>query len=381
MRLAFNTFAGMENQQRVVMLASNDLATDQRIKKMCSSIEQLGYSITLIGRVLPDSLPMDRPYTTKRIRLLFNKGALFYTELNIRLFFLLLFTSFDVVHANDLDTLLPAFLVSKLKGKKLVYDSHEIFPEVPEVQGRWVKKVWQILERFLVSRLDAMITVNDSIAAYYHKKYGLQVKTIRNIPERKTLQRLQNRIDLDLPSDAFILIAQGTGINVDRGMEELVEALKNLQGVLLLLVGSGDVIPKLKRQVEEEKLTHCVRFVDRLPYDEMMQYTFNANLGVTLDKPTSLNYAFSLPNKIFDYIHAGIPVLASDLVEIRKIVTDYNVGILLESVDPACIRSAIESMRNDPDFPNSFIPYLSKAKSELTWEKEAQLLASFYPAV
>jgi len=349
------------------------------VRKMCNSLIKLGYLIELIGRENPDSKPLNRPYKTKRFKLWINKGGLFYANLNIRLFFYLLFSKYDRIHANDLDTLLPAYLISKLRKKPLVYDTHEIFTEVPEIQGRWVKKVWVFLENKLFPKLKYIITVNHSIADFYQQKFNRKdILVIRNIPEKKSVVKTKSKSDLDLPFDRFIIIVQGSGINIDRGIEEVVLSLKKLNQILLLIVGSGDAIPKLKKMTSIEKLEGKVKFIARLPYEQMMQYTMNANLGISVDKPTSLNYEFSLPNKIFDYIRAGIPLLVSDLIEVVAVVKEYKIGLIIKDVDPVEIAQAVQKFQDKVEAPDVLSENLKKASAELNWENDAKVLEKIY---
>ena len=167
---------------RIIISATNDLSTDQRIKKICETLYALNFDIVLIGRKLSNSLPLNRKYRTIRMKLLFKKGVLFYAEYNIRLFFQLLFLKKDILLSNDLDTLLPNYLISKMFFKKLVYDSHELFTEVPElIERRGVQKVWLSIEKFIFPKLKNVYTVNNSIASYYSNKYTVSVGIVRNI--------------------------------------------------------------------------------------------------------------------------------------------------------------------------------------------------------
>src|SRR5690606_31110799 len=159
--------------------------------------------------------------------------------------------------------------------------------------------------------------------------YGVAVEVVRNIPMARELGPLPSRKELDLPEDRFILVLQGSGINVDRGGEEAVLAMKDLPEALLLVIGGGDAGPARERLVQEHDLADCVRLIGRMPYERMMQYTRNADLGLSLDKDTNLNYRFSLPNKLFDYFRAHIPVLATDLPEVAALVRRYNAGIVI----------------------------------------------------
>ena len=169
--------------KKVIISVINDLVTDQRVNKVAQTLSNNGYSVLLLGRLLPKSMPIKRAYQTKRMTLLFKKGVLFYIEMNIRIFLFLLFHKFDIALSNDLDTLLPNYLVTTLKRKKLVYDSHEIFPEVPEVINRkFIKTFWEKLEKFLIHRIKFAYTVNASVSEYYYNKYGIKMQIVRNVP-------------------------------------------------------------------------------------------------------------------------------------------------------------------------------------------------------
>ena len=136
--------------KKIIISVTNDLSTDQRVKKVCGTLNAMNYDILLIGRKRPTSLKLKRPYRTKRMKLIFNKGALFYAEFNIRLFILLVFSKVDIYHANDLDTLLANYLAAIIRRKPIVYDSHEYFTGVPEIQNKkLVKKVWLNIEKFI----------------------------------------------------------------------------------------------------------------------------------------------------------------------------------------------------------------------------------------
>lgn len=137
--------------------------------------------------------------------------------------------------------------------------------------------------------------------------------------------------------DKKIILLQGAGINVDRGAEEAVASMAFIDNAILLIIGGGDVILQLKQMVIKGNLSSKIIFIDKLPPDELAAWTKLADIGLTLDKDTNINYRLSLPNKIFDYIHAGIPVLTSNLIEVKKIVENYNVGKVTEDHNPETI--------------------------------------------
>jgi glycosyltransferase involved in cell wall biosynthesis len=233
--------------KKIIVSVTNDLATDQRVYKVCSTLEKIGYNIVLLGRILPNSLPLNRTYTTKRFKLFFNKGPLFYAEINIRICIYLLLNKADVLLSNDLDTLASNYFASKIKRIPLVYDSHEYYTGVPELQGRpIVKKIWEKIEGFIFPKLKYVYTVNKVIADVYSEKYKVDVEIVRNAALKWKPLEKKTRMDLGLPNDKRIIIFQSAGINIQRGMEELVESMQYIENTLLLIIGSGDALPVLK---------------------------------------------------------------------------------------------------------------------------------------
>lgn len=363
-------------KRKVIVSVINDLVTDQRVTRTCSVLFELNYDVLLIGRKQKKSKPLEkRDYDCKRMKLLFEQGPQFYFFFNIRLFFVLLFTKADALLANDLDTLLPNYLVSKIKGIPLIYDSHEIFCEVPELQNNSTKKrIWEFIEKKIVPKLKKCVTVNESIASYFSKKYNTPFIYVRNIPDYNKITAIKTRQELNLPIGKKIVILQGAGINVQRGAEELVESFKYLNdNYLLLIIGSGDVIDLLKENCVKFELNSKIKFIDKIPASELRHFTANANLGITIDKDTNMNYHFSLPNKVFDYIHAGIPILATKLPEIQNIITKYNIGIFIDNHNPNHIAEKINEIINSPNY----LEYKSNtviASVENNWKAEKQKL-------
>lgn len=355
-----------------IVTVSNDLATDNRVNKTCNVLKESGYKVILIGRKRKNSIPLkSQNHQCIRLNLLFDKGPFFYAELNIRFFFFLLFSSVDLIFSNDLDTLPAAFLAHKLKFKsKLVYDSHELFTEAPELEGRFVKKIWERIEKIIFPKLNYIITVNDSIAAIFKSKYNKELVVVRNIGEQINLTNIKSKEELGLPTDKKIIIIQGSGLNVERGIEEAIEAMLYVHGAVLVIVGDGDVIPNAKILVEKLKLSSRVLFFGKRPYTDLMQFTHYADIGLALDKPKSLNYKFALPNKLFDYINTQTAVISSNLIEIEKIVKRYAIGLVIEQTEPKLIASAINSLIENPELLASYQNNCKAAGKIENWENE-----------
>jgi glycosyltransferase involved in cell wall biosynthesis len=369
------------SRKKIIVSVTNDLVTDNRVQRVCDFLHKHDFEITLVGRKLKNSLAIQNlPYKTKRFRLLFNKGPLFYAAFNLRLFFYLLFRKTDFLLANDLDTLLANHYAKKFKsGVKLIYDSHEYFTGVPELTTRpKIQKIWKRIEKKCLPKVDAMYTVNQSIADLYKNEYGIESYVVRNISSPPSDNQTKTRKELGLPEDKKIIIFQGAGINVDRGAEELIEAIKLLNNSVLIFVGSGDVIPALKLKVETEKLNEKVKFFDKVPYRQLLNFTTVSDLGVSLDKDSNINYRYSLPNKLFDYIHCGIPVLVSDLPEIKKIVLEYDIGLVISNHQPEEIAKKIEQIFSDAELYAQFKKNTQATAANLNWVNECRVLEKIY---
>jgi glycosyltransferase involved in cell wall biosynthesis len=367
--------------KRVVISVISDLVTDQRVHKVATTLHNHGMEVVLIGAKRSTSKHLEnRAYTTKRISLWFQKGFAMYAEWNLRLFFKLFICKADILLANDLDTLLPNFLHAKMRSKQLVYDSHEYFTEQEEVQNRkLVKKIWTTIEQFIFPKLKYAYTVNESIANIYRENYRVTVKVVRNVP------LLQNKAITDtysIPKECLgkkILISQGTGINANRGYEELIQAMHYIPNdFILCIVGSGLVLDNLKELVHKENLNSKVLFMGVLNPADLAAFTAKAFCGFTLDKPTCLNYVYSLPNKLFNYLHAGVPVIGSALPEVEKIITTCNVGIVIKEVQPKLIADAVLQLANDASLYTNYKANTIKAKQELCWEQDAKVLLEIF---
>jgi glycosyltransferase involved in cell wall biosynthesis len=352
--------------KRIIIAVTNDLVTDQRISRIADTLAGAGYSVVLVGRLLSNREPLFRKYKTKRFRLSFNKGMMFYANYNIRLFFYLIFHKFDIVLSNDLDTLLASVLASKIKYKKCVYDSHEYFTEVPELVNRNIqKKAWEVIEKFTLPKTDYRYTVSQSIADEYFAKYGKRFDVIRNLPIKKSnLKREKSNI----------IIYQGA-LNKGRGIELMIETMEHMPDNELWIVGAGDIEKELMLLTKERGLEDRVRFLGRIPFEELKDITTKAIVGLSLEEDLGKNYRYALPNKLFDYIQAQIPVLVSDLPEMKRVVEEYKIGEILENRNPNDVALQIFRIIEKSD---SYKATLSKASAELCWENEKIKLLNIF---
>jgi glycosyltransferase involved in cell wall biosynthesis len=367
--------------KKVYISVINDLCTDQRVHRIASTIRNSGHTVTLVGRKLKDSREFHlKDIRIKRFRLWINTGFLFYACYNIRLFFYLLFKKGPMILvSNDLDTLPANFLVSRLRRAKLVYDSHEYFTEVPELIGRdFVKRFWQTIEKLLVPRVHSAYTVNESLAKMYSAKYGIEFGVLRNVPDNQYTE--QEIIIPELFEKEGFIIYQGS-VNKDRGLEELIDLIATDKKYRLAIAGNGDRIQRLKETVLEKGLVENIHFFGKLEPSRLKSLTRKAGLGLSLEKKTNLNYYYALPNKLFDYINAGIPVLCSEFPEMKKIVENYKVGMIVDPEDRKKIKESLDVMISDEKKRKEWVENAKIASKELSWDNEKKKIKNIYNKV
>jgi glycosyltransferase involved in cell wall biosynthesis len=360
------------NKKRVIISVSNDLSNDQRVHRICTSLCNNGYDIVLCGRSLKNSIKISsRIYPTRRFRLLFNKGALFYASLNLRLFIFLLFSKSDIFLSNDLDTLLANTLAAKIRGKKLIYDSHELFTEVPELANSKTKKnIWKFIEKRCIRKANATYTVCQPIADYYNNLYNIKMKVIRNVPFKK-------QSTTDINNRENILIYQGA-LNKDRGIELIIEAMTEIDNYKLIIAGTGDLQNEFKQLANNYNLNDKVTFTGHLDFESLHKLTCKAKLGLSVEQGNSLNYKFGLPNKLFDYIQAGLPVLCSDFIEIKRIVDEFGVGETVNINNAKSLAKHINQILKESQKLEEYHKNCKKAAEVLNWENEVIILEEIF---
>jgi glycosyltransferase involved in cell wall biosynthesis len=374
--------------KRVIVCVISDLVTDQRVHKVSLTLRDAGHDVLLIGARRRHSLPLlPRTYRARRISMLFQRKMLFYTEFNLRLFFRLLLARGDIFLGNDLDVMPAVWLAGRLRGKPVVYDTHEYFLGMPELEGRpMVAKVWRLIEGFIFPRLRYIYTICGSFCDLYRKDYGKELRVVRNVPYRAVADLktpLPADIEQRLPNGKFFLLFQGAGINPERGVEELVMAMTRLDPARfhLVIIGGGDIFHRIEEMVRVEGLTDRITVLPKVPFEMLRSVTQRADLGLSLDKPTNINHLYGLPNKIFDYLHSGVPVLVSRLKELEMIVNSYEVGDFIGSHDPAHIAEKIIEIAGDPGRLERWRRNTEKVREECNWEKEGSIIVEIFEQV
>ncbi len=361
----------MQKQKTVILSVTNDLVSDQRVHKVASTLLNNNFKVILVGRKLRNSKNITkRTYKTFRFNLVFNKGFLFYAEYNTKLFFYLLFKNFDILNSNDLDSLPANYLLSVIKRKKIVYDSHEFFTEVPELVNRpKVKNFWLSIEKHILPKIKYSYTVSPEIANEYKKLYDINMGLIFNFPFKLDVT---NHI-----KNEKIIIYQGA-LNIGRGLETIILAMKNIENAKLQIIGSGDIETQLKQLTIKNNLSNKIEFIGQISFENLYKYTINASIGISLEENIGFNYKYALPNKLFDYINAEIPVLVSNLPEMAKIVKEYEVGEIVTDYSEKGISKQLNNILNNNELLLKYSTNTKNAKNVLNWKNQENTLLKFY---
>jgi len=352
----------------VIITVSNNLVTDHRVAKMTGYLKSRGYKVLVWGRKWPGK-DYRQEENVRRFNLWFNKGPLFYLNLNCRLFFALLTHRADFFLAVDLDTLPACRLAGILRRTPVVFDSHEYFPEVPELQHRrFTKFIWLTMQDWLVPGVFAGITVSKGLVNLYKERYQLDFKLVRNIPSAT-----RSSIPIRKVNGHPVVYYQGA-LNVGRGLEEAIQAMAFLPGYRLLIVGRGDLEDELKQLADNLNLNGQVHFIGAVPFHELPKYAVQAHVGLCLLQNLGLNYYHSLPNRLFDYPMLGLPILASDFPDIHDFIEQYETGLLTSSMEPSELAAIIRRICEDEMLRDRIGENMKATASLLSWENEVKQL-------
>ncbi len=364
----------MTIKKKIIVSVTNDISTDQRVEKVCNYLYSRGWEVVLVGRKLPGSNEVTRKYRIVRFKLWFNKGILFYLTYNIRLLFYLLFNKSDYYLSNDIDTLPANYFASIFTSRPIIFDAHEAFSEVPELINRKFKKlIWRWVEKRMISRTKKAYTVSKGVAEFYKTITGKSMEIVYNYPILNTEAK---NTAIVLSQNKKNIIYQGA-VNKGRGINLAIQSMQNVDAILHI-VGVGDEYEKMKELAEKLRLAEKVVFYGRILPDELKSITLQADLGISLEEDLGLNYRYSLPNKLFDYIMAEVPVLVSDLPEMKSIVLESRVGEVLNSRKPKEVAAKIVEMLNNESKLKQYKENCKIASKKYCWEEQESLLDEIF---
>jgi glycosyltransferase involved in cell wall biosynthesis len=364
--------------RRILFTVTNDLQFDQRMRRICGTLSNAGYDVTLIGRrpISPSSTLSQTPYTQIQLAgLIFTKGKLFYLEFNLRLLLFLLFKPCDAICSIDLDTAVPGIIAAKLRKKIHIFDAHELFTHVPEVARRpRIQAIWEKVQAFTFKHCNTAFTVGPAIAHYFTEKYHKPVQVVRNMPRASVVAHTDTAHFAAIENKKFILY-QGA-LNEGRGLELLIQAMVNIP-CELVLAGEGDVSEPLRKLTQSLHLENKVHFLGMIPPHQLPALTKLAYIGFNVSENVGLSYYLSLNNKFFDYTQSHLPSLINPYPEYKQLLSEFQVGLLTEPTVESIIEQASELL-NNPSLYQELKSQCIAASEKWTWEQETPKLLSIF---
>ena len=360
----------MNNPKRIVCTVTNDLNYDQRMIRICTSLTEAGYDVTLVGFKRKTSKPIiERPFKQVRLSIIAEQGKIMYFHYWLNLFFFLLFRKADVLCAIDLDTIMPVYYASKIRGLKRVYDAHEIFTDLKEVISRpSVHKMWTWIANHTVPNFPVGYTIGECYAEDFKKRYGVDYGVVRNA----TILR---PVSIPEKPEHFILY-QGA-VNVGRCFEQLIPAMKQVNA-RLIVCGEGNFFAEAVALVKEYRLDDKVVFKGYVPPADLSAYTIQAYVGITLFEDTSLSNRLSLANRFFDYMHYGVPQLCIKYPEYERINAQFEIASLVADPTPDSIAAALNELLTNTAHYHTLQQNCLRAREKYCWQEEAKKLVLIY---
>ncbi len=356
----------------IICTVTNDLSYDQRMIRICTSLAQQGYNVTLVGRKMKQSIPLlSFPFKQKRLNCFFTKGPLFYAEYNLHLLFWLLFQKADCICAIDLDTILPCLFASKLKKTKRIYDAHELFCEMKEIVTRPSRyKMWKWIERFAVPKFNHGYTVSHPIAEEFKKMYGVDYAVVRSVPVAESREPI-------VESDQEVFFLYQGAVNEGRSFETLIPAMKKVDAPLHIY-GDGNFLQQTKKLIEENQQQQKIFMKGKLQPQDLKNITVSAYAGITLFENNGMSNYLSLANRFFDYIQAGVPQVCVNYPAYKEINQTYDIALLIPDTGEQAIADGLNLLLHDTVLYNRLKTNCIKAREVLNWQEEEKQLITFY---
>ncbi len=377
--------------------------TDVRVMREATALVEAGFDVSIIDIEGDPALPTEEEIQGVSVKHIIMPN--WFTPTCFKPYFLIKATqmfvyrivrlmniSADVYHAHDETALLACYIAARLQGKPLIFDAHEIplfqLPLSEMNRGRrWLRLLSALLLRHIIPHSAGIITVSPPIAQeIYNLYHGPEVTLIRNIPAYREVKKNDRlRQYLGLGPETRIALYQG-GLWADRQLDRLIRAARFLeQDIVMVMMGDGskETISQLKALILSEGVTDRVKIISAVPYEELLDWTASADLGLIVYSPDySLNVQMCLPNKLFEYLMAGLPILSSQLDAVAEIINIYNVGQIVSSLAPADVSAAINAMLRDPAaLDRMHHNALEAVRYEINWEKESQVLVHLYQII
>ena len=355
--------------------------TDSRITNIYESLSALGKDVKVIGFNWYSG-NYDNPKDWFIYKINRRPAFLFYLKSAAKLFLKLLDITADIYVAEDVYTLPVTAIIAKGRRKKLYYNSREFFTSIGGLAGKSsVQKLIAAIEKFFIKYVDVVTVTGEMDKEFIEKLYHpKEIIVIRNIPRKispKPEKIFNLREKFGIPEKSVILIYQGM-LQKGRGIYQSIEAVKTIANTALVLIGYGPDEDKIKMLIDEENLRDKVFLTGAVEHKELLNYTASGDIGLTLIENISTSYYYALPNKLFEYLNAGLCVLSSPLPQMKKIVDEYKVGETVNPENQEEINDAVKKLSENSELLEKYKLNAASAREELNWENEFEKVKRYF---
>jgi len=366
----------MKAETDVVFALTGDVHRNARALKQIRSLAGQGWSVHVLAlKGDADVVEMPSGVHVETVELRHSRGFRFFREVHARMSAAALDVPASVYHASDLYVLPAMALAARSNGADYTYDSRELYPHVASTVGRpWVGWYWSYVEERYIRGSAAVFTVSRKIADHLSATYGIRAPVlVRNVPQKRELPEVSDRLArLAGLSESTPIILHLGQMRRGRGCETLVRAMQLVDRGCLVFLGYGPEKDSLRRLSESLSLDSRIRFLDPVPADDVLEVASGAHVGVTMLEDTCLNHRYALPNKLFDYLAAGVPVLAAHLPELRSVIQGYNVGRTVDPSDAGAVADALNNMIASERDRSAWIANAHRMAETFNWEIASQ---------
>jgi len=377
--------------KKIVHIVLNPFTHDSRVIRECKSLANEGYNVTVIAYWMEGSELEESEYGYKIIRIpIITKSwstnpliqIIKYIEFLIKSLLIIRNIKPDICHGHNPDGFLIGYFSKLFWQSKLIYDSHELWGYTSHLNSSSsiLYKIGIFIEKSILVKADSIITVNDSIARLINNKIKINnIFVIRNFPEYVSIKHNYTKEHLPLSHLEFNMIYVGS-LGEGRGIEILIKSMVKVnENIGLILVGgSAKMHKKYESMILDNKLVERVSIIPIVSPSDVLDICHQADLGIHPIENTCLNHYYSLPNKIFQYIQAGIPVLCSNFPEMKNIVNKYSVGEVFNIDEPSSLIKVINNYFDNPDNIIRYKQNCLKASKVLNWDNEEKQLFNLY---
>jgi glycosyltransferase involved in cell wall biosynthesis len=351
-----------------------DIQYDSRLSRCVKTLSSRGFQVSVLAATEKSERRLFRGANIRSFSVPPGAGGKFrFLLFYLKALWPALRANADCYFASDLYSLPVAYLAAKLRRAKLIYDSRELYSSIAALQDRLhTQRFWSYIESKTIRCTSIVFTVNDALAESISKRYSIaKPTTLLNCPPKRAVQKSDHlRTILPIPPGPKILLYQG-GLQQGRGIRIMLSAIRRLSNAVLVLMGNGNLKIEILETIKREGLGMKVFLIDAVPVDDLLEYTASADVGLCLIENYGESYYHSLPNKLFEYVAAGVPVVASNFPEIGRFVELNRVGLCVDPEKEDEIVTAIQRLMTDADLHKTFVHHCEETASRYTWENES----------